>query len=112
MSTQYLPVTADDANRQQQTARSFYLLGDFFQGVDSIMRNEPGYTGGVVLGPNQSGLDVGIGNGGELFQRGRSGQVGSTQAQMAAPVSVAGLLGNPLVLVGLAVAAYLLLRKA
>ncbi len=109
--TAYLPTESDDATRQQATARVFYLLGDYFTGTDSVMRSEPGFSGGRVLGPNQTGVDVGVGNGGEVFQRGRSGQV-ATQGSMNAPAALPALLGNPLVLLALAVGAFVLLRRA
>ena len=107
----YLPAVSDDAARQQVTARTFYLLGDYFRGTDSAMRYEPSFAGGTVLGPNQSNIDVGVGQGGEIFLRGRSGQVGSSNPtpKNAAPMS---LLANPLVLIGLAVGAFLLLRRS
>ena len=117
----YMPVASDDANRAQITARAFYLLGDYFKGSDSMTRYDPGMSGGNVLGPNQTGVDVGVGQGGEVFIRGRSGQVGSNNPTPAAGTAgapvvpavmpMAAMLGNPLVLLGLAVGAYLLMRK-
>lgn len=93
----FIDVTSDDANRQQQVARTFYLLGNFFEGIDSTPRMEPGNVNNSgILGPQQSSIDVGVGQGGEVFIRGRAGQVGATQnAPKAAPMpaTMAGLMG-------------------
>ena len=113
----YLPTSNDDQQRQQLAARAFYLVGDYFRGADAQGRFDPGMTGGTVLGPNQTGVDFGVGNGGEVFIRGRSGQVGSTRTAPRAPAAAAAapgmgaMLRHPVVLLGLVVAAFLLLRK-
>lgn len=113
-SAEYLPVTADDANRQQSSARMFYLLGDFMKGVDSVRKNEPGMTNGSgLLGPTTNTLDVGLGNGGEVFVRGQAGQVGTVQTE---PKPAAGLFGlsRPVLLMGaaaLVVAGWYFMRK-
>lgn len=114
MADMYLPVNADDANRQQQTARTFYLIGDFFKGIDAVRRMEPQMVNDSgLLGPSQSGMDVGLGQGGELYIRGRSGQIAATQQTPAQPGAVAAMTANPLLLLALAgVAAWVLYRWA
>jgi hypothetical protein len=112
----YLPTSNDDQQRQQLAARAFYLVGDYFRGSDAQGRFDPGMSGGTVLGPNQTGVDFGVGNGGEVFIRGRSGQVGINSTAPSAPAAAAAapgmaMLRHPLVLLGLVVAAFLLLRK-
>lgn len=110
---QYLPVTADDANRQQQVARTFFLLGNFLAGVDDSPRMEPGNVNqSGMLGPQQSGPDVGIGQGGEVYLRGRAVQIGANQNAPQPAQSMPGLLQNPLVLLGLAGLAFWLFKRA
>lgn len=111
----FITVTSDDANRQQQVARTFYLLGNFFEGIDSAQRMEPGMVNSSgQLGPQQSGPDVGVGQGGEVFIRGRAGQVGATQnAPKAAPMAgLMGFVASPLGLVLLAGAVWYFARKS
>lgn len=94
----YLPVTADDQNRQQQVFRAFQLVEDFFKGVDSVQRMEPGNVNSSgVLGPQQSGVDIGVGQGGEVYIRGSSQQVAaSQQPPKPAATGLAGMMtGNP-----------------
>jgi hypothetical protein len=99
---EYLPVTADDANRQQTSARLFYLLGDFMKGVDTLPRMEPGMAdGSPLLGPATNTTDIGLGNGGEVFVRGQAGQVGTVVSQPPAAKGPLGL-SRPVLLMGAA----------
>lgn len=113
----YLPTVADDASRQQQAARAFYLFGDFFRGIDAVRRMEPGNVhDSGLLGPAQSGIDVGVSADGSVYERGRAGQigyVGGTAGVAQAPAPAAGLFGipTPLVLAGVALVALWLIKR-
>lgn len=101
-----IPTSSEAANNQQIASQFFHLVGDVLRGTDTELRNEPGMTGGNILGPRQGGADIGFGSDGRVFYR---GQAGTTSA---APVpSLFGVPLTPMVLLLIAGAAYLLLRK-
>jgi hypothetical protein len=103
-----IPTSSEAANNQQLASQFFYLVGDVMRGTDTDPRFEPGMTGGKLLGPRQSGVDIGFGEDGRAFIRGQSGTT-STPAP-ATPT----LMGVPLTLTTLlliAGAAYLLLLR-
>jgi hypothetical protein len=100
--------SSEAASNQQIASQFFHLVGDVLRGSDTELRHEPGMTGGRLLGPAQSGNDIGFGVDGQAFLRGRAGATSS-----AAPVTPS-VFGVPLTLTTvllIAGAAYLLLRK-
>lgn len=105
----------DDANRQQSVSRIFYLLGDVLQGTDSSQRMPSGEVHDQgLLGPAVPGYDVGFGSGGEVFVRGRSGQIGttSTTTPNGAAAGAGGFSLNPMTLVLIAGALFLVYKLA
>lgn len=84
----------DDANRQQSVARIFYTFGDLLKGMDDSPRYEPGMVNDSgLVGPGTSGIDIGFGSGGEMYVRGRSGQIGSTST--TTPSGASSSAGKP-----------------
>lgn len=100
-----------DAVRTAPIAAFFYGLSDVLAGVDAQPRMEPGNTNSSgLVGPQSTfGVDVGIDADGKLYMRGRAAptSTGTTTAAAAPPNRV-----SPLLLIGLGVAAYLILKRA
>lgn len=101
----------EDAVRQGTVSQFFYLLGDVLKGTDSqpVMDASTRNTG--VLGPAQTlgSVDVGVGANGEVYVRGQLGGPGNGQ-QTAQPAAAPAAIPPMLLLIGAAVAAYLLLK--
>ena len=106
-----IATTADDANRQQLISNFFNRVGDILSGVDSSPRYEPGMVhNGGLLGPSVPQPDIGVGYGGEVYNRGQAGQIG--QAAGGTVQSIGGVQLTPTVMLVLAgVAVFLLMRK-
>ena len=109
MAEQLIAGPNDDAQRQELASRFFYLVGDVIAGTDNSNRYDPGMRNGSgLLGPSSYGTDVGVGGGGEVFVRGRAGQLGTTD--VAQQGTIAGLPGW-MVVAGVALVAWLAWRK-
>lgn len=109
-----LPVYTDDQGRQQSAASFFWTMGDILANTDQQPRFEPGMSygnGNGLYGPSTANADVGYGQGGEVFVRGRSGQIGTQQGAGVAPTGGATLAGIPLLWIGIGVAVFLYMRK-
>lgn len=109
----FTPVGAADQNsdavRQAGAAAWFNSVEGLLAGIDDSLRVQP--SSGNVLGYSSSyGVDIGVGNNGEFYARGRTGQIGNDAATAAPSPAVAGLRITP-GLVLLAIGAFLLLRK-
>lgn len=108
-----LPVYTDDQQRQQVASNFFWTVGDLLAGSDSQPRYEPGmsYGNNGLYGPSTASADVGYGQGGEVFVRGRSGQIGTQVGAGVAPAAGAGPLGIPLMWWVVGVGLFLYMRK-
>jgi len=97
-----------DAERQGLFSSFFFSAANLLDGVDDSPRVGAADSGGM-LGPGTSlGFDVGVGNNGEVYLRGRSGQVG-TDGTTGATTARRAITPGMLLLLG--VAAFLVLRK-
>ena len=107
-----LPVYTDDQQRQQLVSNFFYTAGDLLAGSDSQPRFEPGmsYGNNGLYGPSVASQDIGYGQGGEVYMRGRAGQVGQ-QVGTGAVATSAGPLGIPLLWWAVGVGLFLYMRK-
>lgn len=95
-----------DAVRQGTVAQFFNTVGNLLAGADDQFVMEPGTANNGLLGPTPTlGADVGVGVNGEVFIRGRTVDQNGNQTVQAQAVL------SPVVLIGLAVVAYLLLKK-
>jgi hypothetical protein len=105
-----------DAVRQSQLSSFFYATPNLLAGMDSAsrlgnVRNDGDGGTGDLLGYGTSfGVDVGVGNNGEVYLRGRTGEVAPAPSSSSSSPSVAGFALSPGLLL-LAVAAFLILRK-
>lgn len=108
-----LPVYTDDQQRQQGAAAFFWTMGDLLANTDAQPRYEPGmsYGNNGLYGPSNANADVGYGQGGEVFIRGRSGQIGQQQGANVVPLTGATIAGIPLMWIVAGVAVYLFMRK-
>lgn len=99
-----------DSARQGLFSTFFFASPNLLGGIDDAPRIPTGPGNGTdMLGPGTTlGLDVGVGNNGEVYLRGRSGQVGTDAGP--APTAAAGFQLTP-GLVLIAIAAFLILRK-
>ena len=100
----------DDAVRQSNSAAFFNSFEGLLVGIDDQPRYAPAQRGSQVLGFGTAmGVDIGVGNNGDFFVRGRVGAGDAsgetTSGQAAAPFRITpGLLL-------LCVAAFLILKK-
>lgn len=97
-----------DANRQSLFSTYFFSAANLLDGVDDSPRivNGPG-NGTSLLGPGTTlGLDVGVGNNGEVYIRGRTGAIGNEGATAA---TARGLTPGMLLLIGVGI--FLLARR-
>lgn len=110
----YLPTQSDDAQRAQLIQRLFMTAGDLFAGTDTTLRIDPNqFRADGSLGPAGSAVSYGVGDGGEIYVRGSTGQVGTTRivgGGGGGGGAVAGLTITPGLLMLLAVG-YLLLKR-
>ena len=110
---QLMPTQNDDAARQQLTSNFFYFVGDLLQGTDTTLRVDPNQIrSDGMLGPVGNAQSLGIGNGGEIYVRGSTGQYGTQQTALPAPAlpTLAGLQITPGLMI-LAALAWFMLRK-
>ena len=91
---------SDDADRQQAMARLFFMAGNILSGADAAPRYEPGNVNDSgMMGPGATvPTDIGIGYGGEVYVRGRNGQVATANATPAPPKAAPGIVLSPLTL--------------
>lgn len=99
----------DDAVRQGTIAQFFATAGNLLAGTDNAYTMEPGTENNGLLGPTPTvGFDIGVGNNGDLFVRGRTNandpSTTNSQTQQATVV------GSPLMLLLLAVGVFLILK--
>lgn len=101
----------EDAARQSLFSAFFFASPNLLDGIDDSPRIVTGPGNGTdQLGPGTTlGVDVGVGNNGEVYVRGRTGQ--ATSAQPVPPAAtVAGVRITPAVLI-LGLVALALLAK-
>jgi hypothetical protein len=101
-----------DAVRQSIFSNFFFAAPSLMSGIDAAPRVSSATDGSPLLGYGTTlGVDVGVGNNGEVYVRGQAAATGQTDSsvngQAAAP---AGLQLTPGLLLVVAVAAYLLLK--
>lgn len=103
-----------DSARQGLFSTYFFASPNLLNGIDDSPRIVAGPGNGTdMLGPGTTlGVDVGVGNNGEVYIRGRTGQVGtdSSGATNGQPAPAAFQLTPGLLIIG-AIAAFLLFRK-
>lgn len=106
-----------DAVRQSALSSFFYSAGNLLAGMDNASRmgnvqNDASGTGGPdLLGYGTSnGVDVGIGNNGEIYVRGNVGSVGTQDAVANSGKTAPAPTVSPLLLLLLVGGAFLLLK--
>lgn len=117
-ATDNLPAGAaannSDATRQSNLAAWFNSFEGVLSGIDDAPRITPSNDGSQILGYGSSlGVDIGVGNNGEFYARGRVGQVGSDDATKGQAVG-AGAAQKFTISPGLLIAAlvaFLIFRK-
>lgn len=103
-----------DVSRQGLFSTFFFASPNLLSGIDDAPRIATGPGNGTdQLGPGTTlGVDVGVGNNGEVYVRGRTGQVGTdSSGAKNGTVSAPPFVLTPGLMLLIAGAAFLFLRK-
>ena len=102
-----------DAARQGLFSAFFFSASNLLEGIDDSPRIVSGPGNGTdLLGPGTTlGMDVGVGSNGEVYIRGKTGQVGTDASATTGGTPVSGFVITPMMLLILAGVAFLILKK-